>query len=108
MDVVLTLLVGFGITFGLQNKLPARLYEGEGLLARMLSCAYCTGFHAGWVAYLLCSSPEIYSAFYYYDVRLVAVLPQLLMYGFAVAGVALILDTAVRTLSLTYDRLDEE
>lgn len=102
MDVVLTLLVGFGITFGLQNKLPARLYEGEGFLARMLSCAYCTGFHAGWAAYLLCSSPEIY------DARLVAVLPQLLMYGFAVAGVALILDTAVRTLSLTYDRLDEE
>jgi hypothetical protein len=108
MTTVLTLLVGFGITFGLQNKLPERLYAGEGFLSRMLSCSYCTGFHAGWAAYLLCNGSEAYSAFYYYGVHPTMVLPQLLMYGFAVAGISLILDTVVQTLSLASEQLDRK
>ena len=99
MATVLTLLVGFGITFGLQNKLPERVYAGEGLLARMLSCSYCTGFHAGWMAYLLCHGSEGHPTY---------LLVQLLMYGFAVAGISLILDTVVQTMSLASEKLDRK
>jgi len=56
----LMLLAAYGITFALmQGKLPAlngflfglrvRVQEGKNLFERMFECAFCTGFHAGWV-----------------------------------------------------------
>ena len=52
----LTLLVSYGITFGLMNDkawfLTDRL-RGIDFFERMLNCAFCTGFHAGWIAWLL-------------------------------------------------------
>ena len=62
MNWFLILIVAYGICFGLQNKLPflySRLYREDGEKAhffdQMLTCSYCTGFHAGWIAWLLCS-----------------------------------------------------
>jgi len=54
------LLLCYGICFGLQNKLPF-LYSshwretGEALTIfdRLLHCTYCTGFHCGWLAWLM-------------------------------------------------------
>lgn len=51
-ELSIILLGGAGITFGLLNKLPSKAYEGGGFFARMLACAYCTGFHAGWALWL--------------------------------------------------------
>ena len=38
------LLVSYGLCFGLMNKLPWTL--------PVLKCAYCTGFHTGWMTWL--------------------------------------------------------
>jgi hypothetical protein len=100
--LLLTLLVGYGIAFGMQNKLPERLYSGDGLLARLLSCSYCSGFHAGWMAWALMNVFEIG----YMPIGVIAV--QSIAHAFAVAVVSLVLDNVVRTLSITYDRLDVE
>jgi len=54
------LLLAYGLCFGIQNKLPflySELYretrETERILDRLLHCTYCTGFHTGWMAWLL-------------------------------------------------------
>lgn len=54
------LLVAYGVCFGIQNKLPF-LYskdylesgEAKRLRDRLLQCTYCTGFHCGWLTWLL-------------------------------------------------------
>lgn len=50
------LLLAYSITFGLQNDkakfVTERLRESP-TFENMLSCSYCTGFHAGWVSWLL-------------------------------------------------------
>ena len=45
------LVFAYGICFGFQNKVPF-LYKLP-LLDRMLPCTYCTGTHAGWIAWLM-------------------------------------------------------
>jgi hypothetical protein len=48
------LLFAYGLAFGAMNKLPDGLYSRlPKVLWRLLSCAYCTGFHTGWVVYLI-------------------------------------------------------
>jgi hypothetical protein len=54
------LLVAYGLCFGLQNKLPflySTGYREDGepkrLTDKLLHCTYCTGFHTGWMAWLL-------------------------------------------------------
>lgn len=44
-------LVAYGICFGFQNKSPE--WFRESFLKSMLGCSYCTGFHAGWITWLL-------------------------------------------------------
>ena len=52
MTPLLTLCAAYGICFALQNKCDF-LYEKNAFLDKMLACTFCTGFHAGWMAYLL-------------------------------------------------------
>lgn len=59
------LLASYGVCFGLMNekiKLLNRLLyfipfwedrRGQNVFERMFSCAYCTGFHTGWIVWLL-------------------------------------------------------
>ena len=60
---ILTLLAAAGITFGLQHKIPF-LHKRFKWLDSMLGCTFCTGFHGGWIAYLLSVTgmPDIRSA----------------------------------------------
>lgn len=63
--MLLQFLAAYGICFGLMNfKFPFvseflisiplfRNADGHPFFYRMLQCAYCTGFHAGWVVWLL-------------------------------------------------------
>ena len=45
-------LVAYGLCFGLQNK--ATWLQGRfDVLDAMLACAYCTGFHCGWMTWCL-------------------------------------------------------
>lgn len=61
--IFLTLLAAAGITFGLQHKAPF-IHKRYKWLDSMLKCTFCTGFHGGWVAYLLSVTgmPDIRSA----------------------------------------------
>ena len=78
------LLGAAGITFGLQHKLPF-LHKKVGLLDSMLKCTYCTGFHGGWLAYLLFYAPQVN--------------PQhALLYAFSSAIFSYALDEAVKYL----------
>jgi hypothetical protein len=50
------LILAYSITFGLQNDKVKTLTDWLRKLdvfERMLSCGYCTGFHAGWVSWSL-------------------------------------------------------
>jgi hypothetical protein len=63
------LLVAYGVAFGLMNdKTPLSAWlrnlkfgtdeDGHTFFTRMLSCPYCTGFHAGWMAWLAVYLPD--------------------------------------------------
>ena len=51
MNIVLLLLASYGICFGLINKL--KFLRKLSFFDSMLECVYCTGFHTGWITYLL-------------------------------------------------------
>ncbi len=64
MSTVLFLIASYGICFGLMNdkapvipgirKIP--LFpdkNGNTFFTRMLACPYCTGFHAGWITWVM-------------------------------------------------------
>lgn len=51
--VIVYLLACYGITFGLmQDKIPFIPKMLNRVIPGMLDCAYCTGFHAGWLVAL--------------------------------------------------------
>ncbi len=52
MIYLLTALAALGIAFALQNKLPDAL-DTLPFVGKMLACSFCSGFHAGWIAYLV-------------------------------------------------------
>lgn len=52
MNEFFLLVAAFGVTFGLQHKCPW-LWGKSDFLDKMLSCTYCTGFHAGWISWVL-------------------------------------------------------
>jgi hypothetical protein len=64
MSVILFLFTAYGVCFGLMNDkapiipairnlpiLPDK--NGKTFFSRMLACPYCTGFHAGWIAWII-------------------------------------------------------
>lgn len=51
------LIVAYGITFGIQNKLPFLRGKFE-FTDALIKCTYCLGFHAGWMAWLLSLAAE--------------------------------------------------
>lgn len=46
------LILCFGVCFGLMNKVSF-LYGKSAFIDKLLKCSYCTGFHAGYISYLL-------------------------------------------------------
>jgi hypothetical protein len=48
--MLLQLLIAYAICFGIQHKVPV-LRGKLKLLDDMLTCTYCTGFHAGWMTW---------------------------------------------------------
>ena len=51
MPALIDLLLCYGLCFGLMNKVD--FLRKVPFFDRMLSCSYCTGFHAGWMGWLL-------------------------------------------------------
>jgi hypothetical protein len=70
MTMLTLLLAAYGVAFGLMNdkakaltslakRLPLfRDEDGDNLFARMFGCAYCTGFHTGWLVWCVAVLPE--------------------------------------------------
>jgi hypothetical protein len=80
----------YGIMFALKDaKLPGLKHARDqlmkiGFFHEMLSCSFCTGFHAGWLTFLL-------------EHRAVS-LCDMLLYGFVGASFCYITDTIVLKL----------
>jgi hypothetical protein len=125
MEFLLLLLAAYGITFGLMNQkvpfLTDRLKairfrvettdeESTTFFQRMLVCPYCTGFHAGWIAWMLCRLPE--HAFQVFTPEsLVRAVTELLACAFAASAVCYLLDTAAQYFedaSASFAKDDEE
>ena len=107
--LLLKLLASYGLCFGLMNEkipwlnralysLPLFKVEGvEGetttLFERMFSCAYCTGFHTGWVIWAAVQIPRVGSTTQVQDVLLAAIL-----FSFASSAFCYSLDTGLQRL----------
>ena len=50
MPNMIWLLAAFGITFAAQNKID---FLRKSILDEMLKCSFCTGFHAGWMTWIM-------------------------------------------------------
>ena len=50
--ILFTLLCAYGVCFGLQHKVKF-IHQKIEFIDSMLECTYCTGFHAGWITYLI-------------------------------------------------------
>lgn len=90
-DLLLFVLASFGLTFGLMQKLPRPVYfdaDGEfrkGFFGRLLRCSYCTGFHAGWMSWLLLRFSGVWPEFPW---------PSIVVFAFVGAASGYLLDTA--------------
>lgn len=97
---LLYLLFAYALCFGLQNKLPF-LYsteyretgEPDRFVDKLLHCTYCTGFHTGWITWLVAwwvggSMP----------VEGLAVPASILIWAFASAAFCYVVDALVRWL----------
>lgn len=52
-DVSLQLLCAYGVCFGIRNKLGALVKGASRFTDALLRCSYCTGFHSGWLTWVL-------------------------------------------------------
>lgn len=84
------LLACYGLTFGLMNK-TLWLQNRSQFASSLLSCSYCTGFHSGWMIYILTSLNEK-------DIKDVNVLSDLIVYSFASACFCYVLDVVAQRL----------
>ena len=94
------LLVAYGLCFGLQNKLPF-LYSGgyretgepTRFLDKLLHCTYCTGFHTGWLTWLLAWGVEGKTPSEGWNIP-----ASMVVWAFASAAFCYVMDALVRWL----------
>ena len=84
------LLIAYAVCFGIQNKLLFLRNKHE-FLDHMLICTYCTGFHAGWITYILWVQPD--SIF-----NMIEYLLPLLGFSLASSGFCYAFDTLIRLM----------
>jgi len=49
---LIILICAYSVCFGLQHKVPF-IHNRTNFTDSMLACTYCTGFHSGWITYLI-------------------------------------------------------
>lgn len=64
MDLLLTVALMYGLTFAAKDSTllsPPRdwISSRSDFFREMLSCAFCTGFHSGWISFLLLRSAGV-------------------------------------------------
>lgn len=85
---MILLLASLGLAFGLQYRAGPTIARWTGLdrwrpVRSLLSCSYCAGFHAGWIAWLL----DRFG-------------PPVLVWAFAAAAAALLFDGLTRFVGI--------
>lgn len=83
------LLVAYGITFGIQNKLTF-LRGKHSFLDSMLVCTYCTGFHGGWITWVLYQWPV------FFEKDPLEFFNGMVLFAFASAAFSYALDAVIR------------
>ena len=83
----------YGIAFWLCFKLPIDKEKLPSFFKKLFACIFCTGFWSGMIASLLC----FWSDFGSLDWTAQTVF-SIIAYGFAVASVSYILDTALQRI----------
>lgn len=69
-NLPILLLLAYSIAFGLQNdkvKFITDRLRTFNVFENMLSCSYCTGFHAGWVSWILLTALQGFPAEGWYN-----------------------------------------
>ena len=123
MYFVLLFLMAFGLTFGLQNNkarfltdrlkaLRFRVKTDEDgaettFFQRMLVCPYCTGFHAGWIAWLFVMLPER-AAHTFLVERVAAGVAECIAAAFASAAFCYLADTLAQLAEDASSKLSSE
>ena len=122
MEFLLLLLAAYGITFGLMNQkvpfLTDRLKalhfrvvktdeESTTFFQRMLVCPYCTGFHAGWMAWLFVFLPQ-WASHTFSAERAVAALAECVAAAFASAAFCYLADTLAQLAEDASSKLSSE
>ena len=99
--LLLLLLSSYGLCFGIMNdKVPLLHHlrkvpllkdeEGHPFFARMFVCPYCTGFHTGWLVYLLWAA--VTDGFDPTKMFLAGIV----LFGFASSAICYLLDTLIQ------------
>ena len=100
---VLVLLCAYGICFGLMNdkaklltdsleKIPLFKNDRGTFFKRLFSCSYCTGFHTGWMSFLL------FTFFESTEIVFPEILLGALLYSFASSAFCYSLDVLLQWL----------
>lgn len=99
MSFTALLIASYGVCFGLMNeklaalnkalyRLPLLRKDGKNIFERLFQCAYCTGFHTGWLvwgfAWVVCGRDSSHW--------------EGLVFAFASGASCYFLDTALRWL----------
>ena len=95
--------VAYGICFGLMNgkaKPLTNILLRWDFFRRMLVCAYCTGFHSGWLAWLLVRFPSYAAKTANHGLWLSGG-AEFLATAFASAAMCYLLDTAAQWAETT-------
>ena len=102
MEDFVLLMSAYGITFGLQQK--AEFLRGKHeVLDKMLDCTYCTGFHAGYIAYGVKKGLEFAQ-----NGSTNATIGEGLTFAFASSAFSYLADTAGRYLETHSDPIEIE
>lgn len=85
--MILILISAYGICFALQHKLKF-LHGKVDWIDKMFECTFCTGFHAGWISYVL----------FHIDTPQQIDLNKLLLFAFASSAFCYALDEFIKSI----------
>ena len=105
MTYLYLLLSAYGVTFGLQNKLPF-LWGKVGILDNLLTCTYCTGFHAGWLVWILWKFDPVAWMVRDSQVNVAFSMMDVILFAFASSVFAYLMDSAIRVMEHHSDPLE--
>jgi hypothetical protein len=105
-QLLMALLAAYGLCFALVNDKAAFLTnplkrlplfrdaeDGENFFGRLLRCPYCTGFHAGWVVWLVFHAPSFLGDA---DVAISSLISGGILFTFASCTFCYIVDVAAQ------------